>query len=147
MAARLAAQLGRDVRPAYLSAADPLLADVVAANRAAGRRTVALSYPVSYTHLDVYKRQGLDLSQGVLVRAGHPGPVSYTHLDVYKRQVGLCSNAASDAPLNRGQPVVARRARKPAARRSTSSSSAYGASPTRTAPAAPSPRCREHSMA
>ena len=47
--------------------------------------------PVSYTHLDVYKRQG------VMARIANPDycqnisltpfwPVSYTHLDVYKRQ-------------------------------------------------------------
>ena len=47
-------------------------------------------HAVSYTHLDVYKRQGmssdrvsyLDISDGKLERA-----VSYTHLDVYKRQL------------------------------------------------------------
>ena len=62
--------------------------------------------PVSYTHLDVYKRQAYDTPplafvhsygcqqnvndgeriKGVLVDIGY-GPVSYTHLDVYKRQV------------------------------------------------------------
>ena len=46
--------------------------------------------PVSYTHLDVYKRQGRRRS--VLARLGKPArqaggdTVSYTHLDVYKRQ-------------------------------------------------------------
>ena len=42
---------------------------------------------VSYTHLDVYKRQ-VQLSPGVFVggEQGRPHPVSYTHLDVYKRQ-------------------------------------------------------------
>ena len=52
--------------------------------------------PVSYTHLDVYKRQ--DLAWGAIMSAdGSTGqilgvalgafdPVSYTHLDVYKRQ-------------------------------------------------------------
>lgn len=44
MAGLLAADLGRPVRPAYLSAADPLLRDVVAADRSAGRRTIAVSY-------------------------------------------------------------------------------------------------------
>ena len=39
--------------------------------------------PVSYTHLDVYKRQRM-LSL-TLSRNGRR-PVSYTHLDVYKRQ-------------------------------------------------------------
>ena len=64
--------------------------------------------PVSYTHLDVYKRQlqspprhgqQLQLARGVhglVRRQPHQfkrlaqvcfGPVSYTHLDVYKRQV------------------------------------------------------------
>ena len=50
------------------------------------------STPVSYTHLDVYKRQVIR----VRVHEEHPrpalkplrclAPVSYTHLDVYKRQ-------------------------------------------------------------
>ena len=50
--------------------------------------------PVSYTHLDVYKRQALaqlDQIQRELGEAisGQDGayPVSYTHLDVYKRQL------------------------------------------------------------
>ena len=64
--------------------------------------------PVSYTHLDVYKRQVLlthnaarsavDRINGftdtikknknykILASADTQGPVSYTHLDVYKRQ-------------------------------------------------------------
>ena len=62
--------------------------------------------PVSYTHLDVYKRQRQDEQEGRPHRharcyerhhrgvpRGHavlgqhvPVPVSYTHLDVYKRQ-------------------------------------------------------------
>ena len=60
------------------------------------------SKPVSYTHLDVYKRQGVAVLRvvfAVLVagelavdreteRGGFfsVDPVSYTHLDVYKRQ-------------------------------------------------------------
>ena len=42
---------------------------------------------VSYTHLDVYKRQGLPRPRPVVAR-GVRGleAVSYTHLDVYKRQ-------------------------------------------------------------
>ena len=75
-------------------------------------------YPVSYTHLDVYKRQGDPLELGhlecdiprsggkvavvvaaavalALLIALVPGlsliPVSYTHLDVYKRQVPMWS--------------------------------------------------------
>ena len=46
--------------------------------------------PVSYTHLDVYKRQDMDsLHSTFLPILGSvlPSlPVSYTHLDVYKRQ-------------------------------------------------------------
>ena len=57
------------------------------------------SVPVSYTHLDVYKRQAQHLRQLVQqfflpgIAAALPGKtlhrigaVSYTHLDVYKRQ-------------------------------------------------------------
>ena len=59
--------------------------------------------PVSYTHLDVYKRQvllasvsacaaraaGSSSAKGVSARPAHRAmwAVSYTHLDVYKRQV------------------------------------------------------------
>ena len=60
--------------------------------------------PVSYTHLDVYKRQEQGVSavqsrdreqvhhreddgqEGGLEPEVMPVPVSYTHLDVYKRQ-------------------------------------------------------------
>ena len=41
--------------------------------------------PVSYTHLDVYKRQYFDLFPQTFQR-GIRTSVSYTHLDVYKRQ-------------------------------------------------------------
>ena len=46
---------------------------------------------VSYTHLDVYKRQGFIVidSEGYRLNVGIilcNEPVSYTHLDVYKRQ-------------------------------------------------------------
>ena len=45
---------------------------------------------VSYTHLDVYKRQGLFkewcFNSFVISSLIFSGPVSYTHLDVYKRQ-------------------------------------------------------------
>ena len=52
------------------------------------------STPVSYTHLDVYKRQALNRSaispiQYTYCRMPQPvgtTSVSYTHLDVYKRQ-------------------------------------------------------------
>ena len=63
---------------------------------------------VSYTHLDVYKRQLYDLriyersqkgmgdhgNTGSLQRTGKQGtvPVSYTHLDVYKRQSKSCAH-------------------------------------------------------
>ena len=60
--------------------------------------------PVSYTHLDVYKRQGVDNGNGLESFKNTPNDsmfvelnsdsqikysyaVSYTHLDVYKRQV------------------------------------------------------------
>ena len=59
--------------------------------------------PVSYTHLDVYKRQGTERENLAGDAKGkgasgsnreaestdapeRGGPVSYTHLDVYKRQ-------------------------------------------------------------
>ena len=74
--------------------------------------------PVSYTHLDVYKRQSLVriivsallcgaaafactlLPVGNLIRLGAAvvvgaGAVSYTHLDVYKRQVSISSRVAA----------------------------------------------------
>ena len=76
---------------------------------ALGQRTVIA---VSYTHLDVYKRQKLMSAVGVRNLAGfnkkvkdaidagqpmvdplfkaNPDPVSYTHLDVYKRQNLSC---------------------------------------------------------
>ena len=50
--------------------------------------------PVSYTHLDVYKRQGKErkaLTEQIQrtekeIAEKLDKPVSYTHLDVYKRQ-------------------------------------------------------------
>ena len=89
---------------------------LVARRIAANRRVLCASpdYPVSYTHLDVYKRQGDGVRscrrcgnaagrtsfpngcrcswpcRGRRSSAGHlaprSSPVSYTHLDVYKRQ-------------------------------------------------------------
>ena len=57
-----------------------------------GVKKETTAQPVSYTHLDVYKRQGSDAA--AFSRNASPGPVdegtlfpvSYTHLDVYKRQ-------------------------------------------------------------
>ena len=43
--------------------------------------------PVSYTHLDVYKRQMHHYINHTNCSYTHTRPVSYTHLDVYKRQV------------------------------------------------------------
>ena len=47
--------------------------------------------PVSYTHLDVYKRQayttyGTSRANAYKILEDSLNPVSYTHLDVYKRQ-------------------------------------------------------------
>ena len=62
--------------------------------------------PVSYTHLDVYKRQPLGHDRAGLldkaarmlhVPAGELEPVSYTHLDVYKRQVQADSQGYGSA--------------------------------------------------
>ena len=66
---------------------------------ALGRGRIAqLVEPVSYTHLDVYKRQTYDYvffdlnpsfalyTQIALAATDRLIPVSYTHLDVYKRQ-------------------------------------------------------------
>ena len=69
--------------------------------------------PVSYTHLDVYKRQVLE-GRGDMMTAGSPyavlgdllrrrcklshsseAPVSYTHLDVYKRQPLLSASGVA----------------------------------------------------
>ena len=48
-------------------------------------------YTVSYTHLDVYKRQILSHKNGhwliFFYTVPSIRPVSYTHLDVYKRQI------------------------------------------------------------
>ena len=48
---------------------------------------LAVVAPVSYTHLDVYKRQGQRSPLRASPSAPSARPVSYTHLDVYKRQV------------------------------------------------------------
>ena len=54
-----------------------------------------MHYAVSYTHLDVYKRQ-VEYSRPIVfgedrLRERGSLPVSYTHLDVYKRQVTVPS--------------------------------------------------------
>ena len=52
--------------------------------------------PVSYTHLDVYKRQleitndGRETNLEKYCAPHKMDPVSYTHLDVYKRQFLNC---------------------------------------------------------
>ena len=46
----------------------------------------ATSAPVSYTHLDVYKRQGLG-APPMLVRLGGLHCFAVLRIDVYKRQV------------------------------------------------------------
>ena len=45
-----------------------------------------MSNPVSYTHLDVYKRQVLPVELRPMIVLDDVTSVSYTHLDVYKRQ-------------------------------------------------------------
>ena len=64
--------------------------------------------PVSYTHLDVYKRQALLIAEmfmpgfglfgalGIITLIASIVHVSYTHLDVYKRQVPV--SIAVDRP-------------------------------------------------
>ena len=58
---------------------------------------------VSYTHLDVYKRQDLDelkrrcaevkdFYDDLNVKLVRPAAVSYPHLDVYKRQPYMCGH-------------------------------------------------------
>ena len=57
------------------------------------RQKTASASAVSYTHLDVYKRQANQLSEQIATFLGAEAvittstAVSYTHLDVYKRQV------------------------------------------------------------
>ncbi len=50
-------------------------------------------WPVSYTHLDVYKRQDISGYYDALIEMTSYWPVSYTHLDVYKRQEQILSRA------------------------------------------------------
>ena len=70
--------------------------------------------PVSYTHLDVYKRQVWSLSgtargngfQQILPAQGRADglgavAVSYTHLDVYKRQVRMTASRGMAKTLSR----------------------------------------------
>ena len=70
--------------------------------------------PVSYTHLDVYKRQLMDglknkaqdrSNRKVLMETASVqyAPVSYTHLDVYKRQTRTLSQRASPSPSHSGK--------------------------------------------
>ncbi|WP_459448123.1 hypothetical protein [Erwinia amylovora] len=59
-------------------------------------------YPVSYTHLDVYKRQLFACGGAFTPAEGFAAsprwaPVSYTHLDVYKRQLFACGGAFTPA--------------------------------------------------
>ena len=53
--------------------------------------------PVSYTHLDVYKRQSLHCATINHANVIEIAPVSYTHLDVYKRQADATAEAPADA--------------------------------------------------
>ncbi len=60
--------------------------------------------PVSYTHLDVYKRQARTSGDASPSPARSAAPVSYTHLDVYKRQART-SGDASPSPARSAAPV------------------------------------------
>lgn len=94
MAARLAAQLGRDVRPAYLSAADPLLADVVAANRAAGRRTVGLSYLLAPGFFqDRLQAAGVAIGTDPVLAADGPPPAELVALVLDRYRAGVAALA------------------------------------------------------
>ena len=87
----------------------PRHSDVRGAPPQRGRVYRTAGEAVSYTHLDVYKRQILLGIGGILTlkalgikkdvyhcNEGHAAPVSYTHLDVYKRQTLLsCSRMHS----------------------------------------------------
>ena len=64
--------------------------------RAARQKKLVNLIAVSYTHLDVYKRQAATPFIGRMVESSlkevdggviEAAPVSYTHLDVYKRQI------------------------------------------------------------
>ena len=63
--------------------------EVIPGGRVEGEIALDGKNPVSYTHLDVYKRQLKHFasadSQKLIEQVGY-APVSYTHLDVYKRQ-------------------------------------------------------------
>ena len=93
---------------------------------AAAAAWVLYALPVSYTHLDVYKRQALDapvVGEPLLVEVLGPEdvgggdgavivgvagsadgihPVSYTHLDVYKRQARYRARWLSSPVLTPG---------------------------------------------
>ena len=83
--------------------------------------------PVSYTHLDVYKRQPQKydtvvfalltyppfatqleriIGHGVLAHGGYDHPVSYTHLDVYKRQGIQPAGKTPVGTTGRNEPIL-----------------------------------------
>ena len=78
-------------------------------------RALGIGYnPVSYTHLDVYKRQGTEAA-GMKESAESStaqstdvsdlsGPVSYTHLDVYKRQ-SVCYDRCPEVYADAGNDI------------------------------------------
>ena len=82
-----------------------------------------MSDPVSYTHLDVYKRQGLIPGDCVCIASPRincralekgcaspfstaTGSVSYTHLDVYKRQPQYGAIASRHTVKNTRFPIM-----------------------------------------
>jgi sirohydrochlorin ferrochelatase len=91
MARRLAAARGDAVRPAYLSAGEPRLADVVAANRAEGRRTVAASYLLAPGFFqDRLEAAGAEVATGPLLDpdAEPPADLVAIVLDRYRAAAG-----------------------------------------------------------
>lgn len=81
MARRLTDAVGVPVRPAYLSAAHPRLVDVVAANRAGGRRTVALSYLLAPGFFQRrLQESGAGVCTAPLLSAGEPPPAALVEL-------------------------------------------------------------------
>lgn len=75
VAAALSLALGRPVTPGFLSAAEPKLADVVAAQRIPGRRVVVATYLLAPGFFaDLAARSGADVVTPPLLVPGEPPP-------------------------------------------------------------------------